>query len=185
MKNYYLWMIITIFTSISILHIFSNKPTTIENIVFNNILYSTSEYNTYEEETVCVYEDMTLEELTNKLNVNLKSDLEGYGDIIADFSLKKGVDPLVATSIILEETGCTWNCSSLVKNNNNVGGMRAYSGYLKFDTLEEGIEAFISNLSNNYYQKGLNTPELINTKYASNPNWYQKINYYITKIRAS
>lgn len=186
MKKYYLCMFLAVLTNLSIINLFNNKIVqTTENIVINNNLYSTSKFTIYEEETVYVYENMTLDELANKLDANLNSDLEGYGKTIASLALEKEVDPIIATSIILEETGCTWNCSSLVKNNNNIGGMRSSSGYLYFDSLEFGIAAFINNLANNYYRVGLNTPELINTKYASNPNWHVKIESYATKIRAS
>ena len=40
-------------------------------------------------------------------------------------------------------------------------------------------------LYNNYYAKGLTTPEKINPKYAESKTWAQKVNKYIEKIRAS
>ncbi len=57
--------------------------------------------------------------------------------------------------------------------------------YAHFATLEAGLEAFINNLAKNYYAKGLNTPEKINTKYATNPNWYQDVYYYVEAIMSS
>ncbi len=84
------------------------------------------------------------------------------------------------------QTGCKWTCSSLVRNANNVGGMKASSGrYASFATLEAGLEAFINNLANNYYAKGLTTPEAINTKYAANPNWHNDVYYYVEAIMNS
>ena len=43
---------------------------------------------------------------------------------------------------------------------------------IKYDTIEEGVEAFISNLANNYFAIGLDTPEEIGKKYCPvNPEW--------------
>ena len=166
----------------------------VENIVINNVLYrSDTPLNRYEEETVeekleeaIVYEGLTLEELGLKIDNVLNSTLDGYGKTIASLAIEKGVDPVVAASIILVETGCKWTCSSLVRNANNVGGMKASSGkYAKFETLDAGLEAFINNLANNYYAKGLTTPEAINTKYAANPNWHDNVYYYVEAIMNS
>ena len=163
----------------------------VENIVVKNVLYRSdtvlSRYEVVEEvEEPIVYEGLTLNELGLKIDNVLNSTLEGYGTTIASLAIDKGVDPVVAASIILVETGCKWTCSSLVRNANNVGGMKASSGrYASFETLEAGLEAFINNLANNYYAKGLTTPEAINTKYAANPNWHDDVYYYIEAIMAS
>ena len=164
----------------------------VENVIVENVFYRSdtvlSRYVTVEEvvEDPIVYEGLTLEELGLKIDNVLNSTLEGYGTTIASLAIDKGVDPVVAASIILVETGCKWTCSSLVRNANNVGGMKASSGrYATFATLEAGLEAFINNLANNYYAKGLTTPEAINAKYAANPNWHDDVYYYIEAIMAS
>ena len=137
-----------------------------------------------------VYDGLTKDELAEKLEKNLNSTLKGYGKTFADYSLKYEVDPYIATSIVLLETGCKWNCSTLVKKCNNIGGMKGTnkcsgSAYAKFNTLDEGIEAFFKNLSNNYYQKGLVTTKEMNRKYAENPNWYKKVDAYVDQIKSS
>ena len=175
----------------------NEEKTLTEHIIVNNVLYrsdtpinryaleETTEEKQAEEEKI-VYEGLTLEELGLKIDNVLNSTLEGYGTAIASLALEKGVDPVVAASIILVETGCKWTCSSLVRNANNVGGMKASSGrYASFATLEAGLEAFINNLANNYYAKGLTTPEAINTKYAANPNWHNDVYYYVEAIMNS
>lgn len=57
--------------------------------------------------------------------------------------------------------------SELFWNNNNIGGL--YNSYAKkfytYNTIEEGIEAYIKNLKNGYFEKGLNTIEEIQKKY--------------------
>jgi len=131
-----------------------------------------------------VYEGMTLDELGKKLDSALSSNLNGYGPVFAKYAIDYGVDPYLAVAITLLETGCTWTCSRLVVENNNVGGMKGRNGYYaSFNSLEEGIEAMISNLSSNYIQKGLTTPEQINTRYAESKTWASKVNQYIYKIR--
>ena len=106
--------------------------------------------------------------------------------MIASYSLEKGVDPYMATAIILQETGCKWECSRLVRECNNVGGQKGSGcgNYSYFDSLDEGIMAFIDYLSINYVSQGLSTPEQINPKYAEDQNWSKNVNKYIENIRA-
>lgn len=136
-------------------------------------------------DTKIVYDGLTMEQLVAKLNKNLKSNLSGKGDLYAKYSLEYGVDPYLAVSISLLETGCNAGCSNLVKNKNNVGGMMGNSGALSFDTLEEGIKKFIKNIKVNYYDYGLKTPEQMNPKYAASKTWAQKVNKYMETIKAS
>ncbi len=131
-----------------------------------------------------VFDGMTLEELGAKLDLSLSSNLSGYGMSFAKYSIDYGVDPYLTVAISLLETGCTWTCSRLVRENNNVGGMKGGKGYYAtFNSLDEGIEAMIRNLSNNYIKKGLVTPEQINTRYAESSTWASKVNNYIYRIK--
>ena len=196
MKNLCIKMALVVLITSSLIIGFKEKnkeKILTEHIIVENVLYrNDTTLSRYEEkeslevevvENPIVYEGLTLEELGLKIDNVLNSTLEGYGTTIASLALDKGVDPVVAASIILVETGCKWTCSSLVRNANNVGGMKLTANkYQSFATLEEGIEAFINNLSYNYYQKGLNTPEKINKKYATNPNWYKDVYYYMEAI---
>lgn len=138
-----------------------------------------------------VYEDMTKDELVKMLNNSLNSSLSNKGELIATYSLESGADPVVATAIMLLETGCKWECSYLVKACNNVGGVKGGPGckgngsYKSYPTLDNGIKHFISNLSDNYYAKGLNTPEKMNKKYASSSTWAEKVNNYVKEIKSN
>lgn len=139
-------------------------------------------------EAEIVYDGMTLDQLAAQLDKSLKSTLTGKGFLYASYSLQMGVDPYVALAITLHETGCNGNCSKLVKECNNVGGMKGSPGcnggsYKKFNTIDDGIKAYIDNLSKNYYKKGLNTVEKINKKYAASTAWSGKIYYYINLIK--
>lgn len=137
-----------------------------------------------------VYDGLTMSELTQKLDRNLNSTLSGYGYLFASYSLALGLDPYLALAITLQETGCKWNCSTLVKQCNNVGGMKGSPGcnggsYKAFNTLEEGIKSYLDNLYYNYYSIGLTTPELINPKYAESTEWSKNVNNYILQIKAN
>ncbi|MCI9233980.1 MAG: glucosaminidase domain-containing protein [Bacilli bacterium] len=138
-----------------------------------------------------VYDGMTLEELSAKLDRSLNSTLSGKGYLFAKTALELGVDPYLAVAIVLEETGCKWNCSGLVKQCNNVGGQKGGTvkcnggAYRAYPTLDEGIIGFIDNLARNYYAHGLTTPEQINPKYAASKTWASKVNNYIAKIKAA
>ena len=133
-----------------------------------------------------VYDGKTLNELIEQLNKSLNSNMSGKGDVIATYSLEKGVDPYIATAIILHETGCKWECSRLVRECNNVGGQKGQGcgNYAYFETLDDGIRRFIDNLYDNYISYGLTTPETINTKYANDMSWSVNVNKYIEIIKA-
>lgn len=142
------------------------------------------------EQELILYDGLTIDELVNKIEKNLNSTISGYGYIFVSKSLELGLDPYLAVAIMLHETGCKWNCSSLMQKCNNVGGMKGSPGcndvaYKKFDTLEEGIDSFLSMLYKNYYSKGYTTPEQIGRKYAADPEWHKKVNRYVYNIKNS
>lgn len=166
---------------------------TIEELISSGTKYEVSVLDTLEEVKEeleplpeIVYDGMTLEELSDKINRSLNSTISGKGYLIASHSLEMGVDPYMATAIMLHETGCKWGCSYLVNACNNVGGQKGSGcgAYAYFNSLDEGIMAFINNLSRNYIDYGLTTPELINPKYAEDPNWAKNVNKYIEQIKA-
>lgn len=136
-------------------------------------------------EKVIVYDDLSMEELSDKLNRTLSSDLSNKGESFAKYSIDLGVDPYLATAIAMHETGCAWDCSYLAKECNNVGGQKGYGcgEYAYFDSLEEGIYQFVLNIKNKYVDYGLLTADEMNPKYAEDPSWSSKVNNYIEKIK--
>lgn len=132
-----------------------------------------------------VYGDMTLGELSDKLNRSLNSTLSNQGYTFAEYATSVGVDPYLAVAIALHETGCKWSCSNAVNNYNNVGGMMGSGRLLKFNSLDEGIKAFIDNLYRNYVSQGLTTPEMIGPKYAASTTWSNQVNSYINQLKAA
>lgn len=161
----------------------------------NNVAYApfkstvVLEYLQKEAENKIVYDGLTMDELIAKLNRSLKGKVAGTGEKFATRSLELGIDPYLAVAIVLHETGCNGTCSKLVEACNNVGGMKGRPGcnggsYRAFDTLDQGIDAFLNNLYKNYIAQGLITPEQIGVKYAASTTWASKIHYYMNKIKA-
>lgn len=138
-----------------------------------------------EYKSLIVYDDMTMDELSNKLEKSMNSDLKGKGKLFASYSIKLGLDPYLALAIVLHETGCSYSCSSLVRTNNNLGGLKGSNGkYLSFGSLDDGIIGYLNILYKNYYSKGLTTPELMNSSYAASTTWANRVNWYISNIKA-
>lgn len=179
-------LIILVFTSIVSLKYNEKITVTVEN---DKVLCENKAVTVTTEIKEIVYDGMTLDELGEKLNKSLNSTVKGQGHIFAKYSIEYGVDPYLAVAVMLHETGCKWNCSGLAKKCNNYGGQKGSpscngGSYKKYETQEEGIKGYISNLSKNYIKKGLTTPKQINKKYAEDPNWYKKIEKYIKEIKS-
>jgi hypothetical protein len=132
-----------------------------------------------------LFDNLTKDELIDRLNKNLYDTLAGTGKFFADYTEKTGLDPYLSVAIVNLETGCKWGCSYLTRHNYNIGGLKGGNGYLSFSSLEEGIDSYLSILYNNYWSQGLTTPELMNPKYAASDMWATKVNNYINEIKAS
>ena len=135
-----------------------------------------------------VFEGMTLEEIAAQLEKTLKNDISGKGMVIAKRCIDLGVDPFIATAIIMHETGCGQRqCSSLARNCYNFGGQKGpgCGAYRRYNSIDEGLEGMINNLYKNYYAYGLTTVEAIGPKYAESDTWVSKINWYVNKIRTA
>ena len=133
-----------------------------------------------------VYQGMTLEEVAMQLEKSLKNDISGKGMVIASKSIELGVDPFIATAIIMHETGCGQSqCSTLARTCYNFGGQKGSGcgAYKRYNSIDEGLEGMISNLYKNYYAHGLVTVESIGPKYAESNTWVSKINWYVNKLK--
>lgn len=125
---------------------------------------------TIEETEVLEVEDVNkIEEIVDKCMMDYTSCK------IKEVAIHEGItDWKIPVAIARHECGYKDNqyLSNAFKNKNNVGGMMYYdtttkSSYLmSFDTIDDGIEAFVSNLKRNYFNMGLDTIEKIQPKYA-------------------
>lgn len=168
-----------------------SKEEKTENLFLTEVTMETAPASVIIPPRVEVYEGMTLEELAIKLDRNLGSDIvAGKGALIATECINKGVDPYVATAILLHETGCKSRCSQLARQCNNFGGQKGSpscngGSYKAYNSIDEGLVGFIDNLYRNYYSRGLNTVATIGPRYAESPTWQGKINWYVNQIRAN
>ena len=85
-------------------------------------------------------------------------------DFIDDIALVYGIDPLLVKSIMAWETANFTSDNFL--NNNNVCGMFSNGSIVKYKNKEQSIISCVKNLRSNYLNEGLDTIELIGTKYA-------------------
>lgn len=160
-----------------------------KKILFEEVEMETAPASIIVPPRIEVYEGMTLDELAEKLNRHLGNDIiAGKGKLIATECINRGVDPYVATSIILHETGCKTKCSNLARYCYNFGGQKGKpscngGSFKKFDSIDEGLVGMISNLYKNYYAMGLNTVETIAPKYCEGNTWAGKINWFVNHIR--
>ena len=138
---------------------------------------------------VIVFDNMTLSELSEKLNRSMKDTLSGKGELLASYCLEKGVDPYIALSIILLESGCnSGRCSGLTRNCYNFGGQKGTpscngGSYKAFASVDDGLRGFVDNLAR-YYASGLDTPEKMNSRYAESSTWAMKVRNYERSIKA-
>ncbi len=155
------------------------------NVCVEHFELSYKSYQKYKRENT--WNNESKDKIVKKINKYLNSSLKNKGDFIVSYSIKQGIDPYLVTAVLLQETGCYWNCSKLVKKCNNVGGNKGKpscnnGSYRKFNTLDDGIKFAINKL-NKYYKKGLTTPKQINKYYATDKTWYKKVNNYIKKLK--
>lgn len=97
----------------------------------------------------------------------------GQGTIeskIVEACNRYGIDSSIVLGIARLETGNFTSYAYLVGN--NPGGMSVNEVPIIYGSIEEGVEAMVSNLAHNYFAIGLTTPELIGQKYCPvNQNW--------------
>ncbi|EAE1301924.1 peptidase M23 [Listeria monocytogenes] len=119
-----------------------------------------------------------------------KGVFKGHAKDFFKYGSKYDVDPALVVAICMSETGR--GTSSAVVKRNNPGGLMGNGGGFTFDTLEQGIEAMIENLSRNYIKLGLTTPEKIQPKYcpvgaANDPgglniHWLTTVNFFLEEL---
>ncbi len=112
------------------------------------------------------------------------SPMAGMGDYIVKVSDVVGLDPYLVVAIAQQES----NLGKLMPPNcHNAWGWGIHSaGTLCFDSWNEGINTFVSGLSEKYLAYGLRTPEEIMTKYnATSPGgaWANGVNQFLEELQ--
>lgn len=107
--------------------------------------------------------------LADTFDQHFKGPLAGQGQTIVNTAYKYGIDPTLFGAITALETG--YGTSNAVKVYNNPAGMMDpqstdQKGFMKFNSIEDGLDAAASNIKRNYIDKGLTTPGTIGPIYA-------------------
>lgn len=119
---------------------------------------------------------------------------------IKETAMLYGIDWKLSIAIARHECGYQDGkyLSNAYKNKNNVGGMMYYdsisksSKLMSFETIDSGIEAYVSNLKRNYFDLGLDTISEIQPKYAPvgaandpyglNNTWQIGVKVYLSQL---
>lgn len=119
-----------------------------------------------EEKSLKSQKNAELESLEKIEELSSECTLDEVSCKIKKVAQDYGVDWRLAVAISMHET---WDYTSYIfKHQNNVGGLwNGMKGeFYSYETLDAGIEAYISNLKRNYYDEGRTTIETIQPKYA-------------------
>lgn len=155
----------------------SNLSTKLEKVIVKaDVLKDNAkEIETKEDSKIEIVEGTSETIQTEKVEEALNScELDSTSCKIKETAMLYGIDWKLSIAIARHECGYSDGeyLSNAYKSKNNVGGMMYYdtttktSKLMVFETLDAGIESFISNLKRNYFDLGLDTIEEIQPKYA-------------------
>ena len=113
-----------------------------------------------------------------------KSPLVPYADLIYQVSEDYGLEYYWIVAIAQQESNL---CKKAPEDSHNCWGYGIHKrGTLKFDNYELAIKSYAEYLKREYFDKGLNTPELIMQKYcpSSNGSWANGVNQFIEEMKS-
>lgn len=123
----------------------------------------------------------TLEEYFEKYD----SPLSGHAQKIVEEADKHSLDYRLIPAIAMKESTL---CKKIPKNSFNCWGFGIYGGKItRFKSYEHAIETISKALSENYVQKGYETPHQMMEKYApsSEGTWAIGVNYVMNQIAST
>ena len=123
-------------------------------------------------------------ELIKRYLAKYKSPLLPYSNLIYELSKTYGFEPYWILAIGQQESNL---CKKIPENSYNCWGYGIHSkGTLRFESYEAALKSYAEYLKRVYFDKGLNTPELIMKKYCphSNGSWAYGVGHFIEEIEA-
>ena len=147
------------------------------------------EENNEEEVVDTSYNGESIEQIGKKIDrLFTKTNLEGQGEFIARTSISKSVNPYLIGGIILESTSCKVDCSILLRQCNNVSGMKGDPGcfggtYKKYDKIEDGISDLVNKISKDFASSEMQVPNKMFKGYGKNEIWVFKVNKYMEELK--
>jgi hypothetical protein len=111
-----------------------------------------------------------------------KSPLAPYSNLIFELSETYGYDYYWIVAIAQQESNL---CKKIPEDSHNCWGYGIHkNGTLRFDNYELALRSYAEYLKRQYFDKGLNTPELIMKKYcpSSNGSWAYGVRHFIDEM---
>lgn len=125
---------------------------------------ATQTINQKEQEVRLLYKELDdLIQINKELEKELKINNGTPRELLKIACEEYNVDYTLAVSIARVETGNF--TSEVFLKYNNLGGLSNDYKWYKYNTLIEGINAYVSMLKQEYIDKGLDTPEKMQPKY--------------------
>jgi hypothetical protein len=112
------------------------------------------------------------------------SPLVPYSDLIFQLSETYGFEYYWIPAIAQQESNL---CKKAPEGSHNCWGYGINkAGTLKFDNYELALKSYAEYLKREYFDKGLNTPELMMGKYCPNSNgsWANGVNQFINELKS-
>jgi hypothetical protein len=122
--------------------------------------------------------------LIKKYLEKYKSPLAPYSDLIFQISEDYGFEYYWIVAIAQQESNL---CKKAPEGTYNCWGYGIHKkGTLGFDSYEVAIKSYAEYLKREYFDKGLNTPELMMKKYCpgSNGSWAAGVNQFIEELKS-
>ena len=122
--------------------------------------------------------------LIKKYLEKYNSPLVPYSDLIFQISEDYGFEYYWIPAIAQQESNL---CKKAPEGSHNCWGYGIHKkGTLGFDNYEIAIKSYAEYLKREYFDKGLNTPELIMKKYcpSSNGSWANGVNQFIEELKS-
>jgi hypothetical protein len=122
--------------------------------------------------------------LIKKYLEKYNSPLLPYSDLIFELSESYGYEYYWIVAIAQQESNL---CKKIPDDSHNCWGYGIHkSGTLKFDNYELAIKSYAEYLKRQYFDKGLNTPELIMKKYCpgSDGSWASGVSQFIEELKS-
>jgi hypothetical protein len=120
--------------------------------------------------------------ILKKYLAKYNSPLLPYSDLIFQLSKDYGYDYYWIVAIAQQESNL---CKKAPDNSHNCWGYGINTkGTLRFDSYELAIRSYAEYLKREYFDKGLNTPELMMKKYcpSSNGSWAKGVHQFIDEM---
>lgn len=136
------------------------------------------------EVAVEVVSDDARPEIIRKYLERYKSPLLPYSDLIFELSKTYGFEYYWIVAIGQQESNL---CKKIPEDSFNCWGYGIHSrGTLRFESYEMALKSFAEYLKTQYFDKGLNTPELIMRKYcpSSNGSWAHGVQQFIDEMES-